>query len=192
MKQVQGLVEMASYWTFSDIFEEQGMDAAPFHDGFGLNTVVGVPKPAYRAFQILHEAGDNEVPVVSQLGDTTQCDSWAVRDDSNLWVFVYNWDLLGEPMQTRSVSVVIPGVARTGKPHVTLRTIDDKNGNARPVWESMGKPTYPTASQVQQMKTASEVVTQSITYTVNHDGIEVPLTVSPYGVAVITVPLNFM
>jgi len=61
VNRVQGLVEMASYWAFSDIFEEQGQDPRPFHDGFGLNTVVGVPKPAYRAFQMLHEIGQDKV-----------------------------------------------------------------------------------------------------------------------------------
>lgn len=35
-----------SYWTFSDIFDELVFDPIPFHDGYGLLTVQGVPKPA--------------------------------------------------------------------------------------------------------------------------------------------------
>jgi hypothetical protein len=31
------------------------MDPRPFHNGYGINTVIGVPKPAYRAFEILHQ-----------------------------------------------------------------------------------------------------------------------------------------
>ncbi|MDQ4075957.1 MAG: glycosyl hydrolase, partial [Chloroflexota bacterium] len=39
---VSGLVEGYSFWTFSDIFAEQGMRSAPFHGGFGLLTVQGI------------------------------------------------------------------------------------------------------------------------------------------------------
>ena len=39
------------------VFEEGGILPGPFHGGFGLMTVHGTPKPAYRAFQLLHGAG---------------------------------------------------------------------------------------------------------------------------------------
>ena len=38
--------------TFSDIFDELAFPSKPFHDGFGLLTLHGVPKPIYRAFQL--------------------------------------------------------------------------------------------------------------------------------------------
>lgn len=50
-------VDMFSWWTFTDIFEEQWMKSQPFHNGFGLQTIHGVAKPAWRAFQLLKEAG---------------------------------------------------------------------------------------------------------------------------------------
>jgi len=131
------------------------------------------------------------VPVVSKSGETVQCDSWAVRDDSHLWVFVYNWDMYGEPMITRHISIVISDVARTGKPNVSLRMIDDKNANARPVWESLGKPTYPTAKEIQSMLDASQIVYQPVQYTVDNTDITISLTVMPYGVAMLTVPLDY-
>lgn len=45
-----GVVDLMSYWTFSDIFEEAGWPTTniPFHNGFGLMNVFGVPKPGYR------------------------------------------------------------------------------------------------------------------------------------------------
>lgn len=56
-----------SYWTFSDIFEETGFNTVPFHDGYGLLSWQGIPKPAYRAFQLLHSLGKRtqalQVPV---------------------------------------------------------------------------------------------------------------------------------
>jgi xylan 1,4-beta-xylosidase len=64
-----------SYWTFSDQFEEAGIPDKPFHGGFGLLTMQGLPKPAYFAFRFLNELGDPEL----------ECDDanvWACRNDS--------------------------------------------------------------------------------------------------------------
>src|SRR5204862_464451 len=48
-----GLVECYAWWTFSDLFEEEFLSPVPFHGGFGLLTIHGIPKPAYRAFELL-------------------------------------------------------------------------------------------------------------------------------------------
>lgn len=58
-----GLVQNYSFWTFSDLFEEAGQFSAPFHGGFGLQTIHGIPKPTYRLFEMLHELGDERIPV---------------------------------------------------------------------------------------------------------------------------------
>ncbi len=53
-----GLTAMMSYWTFSDVFEEQGVIKTPFYGGFGLIAEGGVPKAAFNAFAMLHRLGD--------------------------------------------------------------------------------------------------------------------------------------
>lgn len=53
-----GLTSMMSYWTFSDVFEEQGVVRTPFYGGFGLIAERGIPKAAFRAFELLHQLGD--------------------------------------------------------------------------------------------------------------------------------------
>lgn len=58
-----------SYWTFSDQFEEAGLPNKPFHGGFGLLTMQGLPKPAYFAYRFLNKLGDTEL----------------VCDDPNVW-----------------------------------------------------------------------------------------------------------
>ena len=52
-----------SWWTISDVFEEGWLGGAPFYGGYGLLTVNGIAKPAYRAFEMLNTAGDQRVPV---------------------------------------------------------------------------------------------------------------------------------
>ena len=56
--EANGLVEGYSFWTFSDIFEENYFPSMPFHGGFGLLNLHGIPKPTYRAFELLHQLGD--------------------------------------------------------------------------------------------------------------------------------------
>lgn len=42
-----------SWWTFSDVFEESGFQSETWINTYGLQTKYGVPKPAYRAFEML-------------------------------------------------------------------------------------------------------------------------------------------
>jgi len=52
-----------SWWTFSDIFEEEGFPTVEFTNIYGLMTKSGIPKPGWRGFQLLAGAGDKRVPV---------------------------------------------------------------------------------------------------------------------------------
>ena len=51
-------MNLMSYWTFSDVFEEQGVIRAPFFGGFGLIAIDHLPKPAFNVFRLLHTLGD--------------------------------------------------------------------------------------------------------------------------------------
>jgi hypothetical protein len=52
-----------SWWTFTDVFEEGGLPTTEFQDIYGLMTYHGIPKPGWRAFQLLHShAGTHRVP----------------------------------------------------------------------------------------------------------------------------------
>eukprot|EP00039_Didymoeca_costata_P003397 m.67388 g.67388 ORF g.67388 m.67388 type:complete len:661 (+) comp11885_c0_seq2:62-2044(+) len=54
-----------SYWAISDVFEEDffPIHNESFHGAFGLVNLHGIPKPTYRAYQLLHETGDTQVVV---------------------------------------------------------------------------------------------------------------------------------
>jgi xylan 1,4-beta-xylosidase len=54
-------VDSMSYWTFTDIFEEGGPRATPFHGGFGLINYEDLKKPAFHAFKFLNELGPTEL-----------------------------------------------------------------------------------------------------------------------------------
>jgi len=50
-----------SYWTFTDIFEENGPPPRPFHGGFGLINFQGIRKPAFWAYKFLAMLGETEL-----------------------------------------------------------------------------------------------------------------------------------
>ncbi len=84
LRQLPAGVKAMSYWTFSDQFEEAGIPDKPFHGGFGLLTMQGLPKPAYFAYRFLNELGDTELA----------CDDsnvWACRNEKGA-VQVLLWD----------------------------------------------------------------------------------------------------
>jgi xylan 1,4-beta-xylosidase len=54
-------VEAMSYWTFTDVFEENGPPTKPFHGGFGLINYQGIRKPAFWAYQFLSRLGNTEL-----------------------------------------------------------------------------------------------------------------------------------
>ena len=60
---LSGVVDVLSWWTFSDVFEEGGFPGTEFSGVYGLMTYHGVPKPGWRGFQLLNRAGDHRVPV---------------------------------------------------------------------------------------------------------------------------------
>jgi xylan 1,4-beta-xylosidase len=76
--EADGLVQGYSYWTLSDIFEENYFPSVPFHGGFGLLNIHGVAKPTYRAYELLHALGTEMLPVD---GTHPTVDAWVVRGD---------------------------------------------------------------------------------------------------------------
>ena len=56
IRQCDGLTDMMRYWTFSDVFEEQGVVKQPFYGGYGLIAEDDLPKPAFNAFRLLHRS----------------------------------------------------------------------------------------------------------------------------------------
>jgi len=83
--EARGLVDGYSYWTCTDIFDENYMPATAFQGGFGLLTLQGVAKPSYRAFELLHRLGVEALPVK---GESKTVDVWAVTNRDAVTVLV--------------------------------------------------------------------------------------------------------
>ncbi len=84
LKKTGDAANSMSYWTFTDIFEENGPRTTPFHGGFGLINYEDINKPAFFAYQFLNRLGSQELK-------SSDAASWACKDDKGN-VQVLLWD----------------------------------------------------------------------------------------------------
>jgi xylan 1,4-beta-xylosidase len=146
IRECDGLVDMMSYWTFSDVFEEQGVIKTPFYGGFGLLAEGGVPKPAFNAMKILHLLGDKRV---ASDGDSTLITR---RADGATVVAVWNLGTLDKPGPERSFKLQLK--TGKGRARATIYRVDTTHGDPHAAYEQMGSPASPTAKQYQTLKQA--------------------------------------
>jgi xylan 1,4-beta-xylosidase len=150
--EVSGLVEAYSYWTFTDIFEENYFPSVPFHGGFGLLNLHGIPKPVYRAFELLHRLGDAHWPAE---GAHDTVDAWAVRRPGGLTVLLTNHALPRQPIAAQTVRVELADAPPPRS--VTLERIDDDHANVKGAWLRLGAPEYLGAADVERLEEASRL-----------------------------------
>ncbi len=117
--ETDAFVEGYSYWTFTDIFEENYFPSIPFHGGFGLLNLHGVPKPVYRAFQLLHGLGRDRLPVN---GAHETVDAWIVRKDASITVLLTNHAQPRHDIATQLVEVHLADAPRRLQPTSSAST----------------------------------------------------------------------
>jgi len=154
IRQCDGLVDMMSYWTFSDVFEEQGVVKQPFYGGFGLIAAGGIPKPAYDAFKVLHGLGDERIAVDSNSVLVTR------QRDGSLVVAVWNLIPPDQIGPTKTIRLQFEHLA--GKPRAYISLVDRDHGDVHPAYEKMGKPRYPTQEQLKALRQAAQLAPAEI------------------------------
>jgi xylan 1,4-beta-xylosidase len=181
-----GLVQGYSRWTFSDLFEEGGMPHTPFHGGFGMQTIHGVPKASYRAYQLMHKLGN--VRYTAQLADGT-VDGYAFRKDASnaVQILLVNHDGLAAPIREEAVELSLTGLSQVVAS--TIERVDETHGNAVRRWHELGDPDYPDAYLVHDLMAASAVRPEAINVEVSGGTAKLTVTLPPQSVALITLYL---
>ena len=149
IRECDGMAATMSYWTFSDVFEEQGVVKTPFYGGFGLIAAGGIPKASFNAFRMLHELGDRRLPVRSESALATR------REDGSLAIAVWNYSDPDETGAAREIVLKLDGV-RDGAA-ARIERLDAEHGSALGVWKSMGSPAYPTREQLVRLGEAGKL-----------------------------------
>ena len=77
-----GLVDSLSYWVFTDVFEENRNTDSVYHGCFGMINYQQIVKPAFHAYRLLNQLGD-------ELLEKTDC-AMVTRDVKEEMVVIGN------------------------------------------------------------------------------------------------------
>jgi xylan 1,4-beta-xylosidase len=150
IRQCDGLVDMMSFWTFSDVFEEDGPKHEPFDGSFGLVALGGIKKPSYAAFALLHMLGSERIV------EESDPDNILVTRERDGSLVIAAWNLVDPDKKgsARQVEFEIHGVPPNSR--IRLRRADAGHGNTLAAYQKMGSPQYPTQAQVGELNRVAE------------------------------------
>jgi xylan 1,4-beta-xylosidase len=149
-----------SYWTFTDIFEEAGPRATPFHGGFGMFNYQGIAKPSYYAYEFLNRLGSQELV-------SNDAESWVCKNEQGgvqtlFWDFTnthpgpsvinqvfYKRDL--PPGKTTRTTLRLTGL-KQGRYTATLYKTGYRVNDAYATYCDLGSPAQLTRAQVAAIK----------------------------------------
>ncbi|HEY6293177.1 MAG TPA: glycosyl hydrolase [Terriglobia bacterium] len=174
-----GLVDILSYWSFSDVFEEQGVVKRPFYGGFGLIAAGNIPKASFNAFKLLHELGDRRLPVSSERALATE------RADGALAIAVWNYAPPEEEGSPRQITLSFQGLPR--QHHARVRWVDAERGSALTAWRAMDEPSFPSREQQRELREAAEFPPAKTLPMTRGDSSSVTLTLAPHSLALVEV-----
>ncbi len=142
LAQLGDYAQLFSYWTFGDVFEEQGIPRTPFHGGFGLTAANCIPKPTFWTFVFFsHLKGDlvfrDEHLLCLRQGETV------------MGVF---WNICQEKAKSFSAPVKVPAQSRMC---LLIESVNTKYGNPLKVWQDMGMPDTLNAEQTEWLRQAA-------------------------------------
>ena len=148
--------EAYSYWTFGDVFEEQGVQNSLFHGGFGMVAAGNIPKPTFWTFYFFKQLklfGENCV--------YRDDNAVIVKGDKGYAGILWNID---EEDQVKEISFDL-------KKEYTLitKTVDETSCNPLKLWHDLGEPAYPTKEETELIKSAAWPLVESSVVKVSAD-----------------------
>jgi xylan 1,4-beta-xylosidase len=172
IRECDGLTSMMSYWAFSDVFDEQGVVEKPFYGGYGIVAERGIPKAAFRVFELLHQLGDQRLKSDSVDALVTK------RADGAIVVALWNY---AEPEERVEPKVFNLKLINSSAKEYRVQMVDPAHGSALAAWNKMGKPATPTRDQIVQLIQASKLAPPS-----GHP-ISEPIRVEAQGLALVVI-----
>ena len=171
IRQCAGSVDMMSYWTFSDVFEELGIASTPFYGGYGLLAEGGIPKPAFNAFALMHRLGDTRLKSDSDSVLITR------RKDGTLVIALWNYvERTTDAFKlgtSKKFQLTLNGVPKDATTYISR--LDATHGNVLTEFDAMGRPSWPTQKEFAQLREAGKLSPAEVVRLRNsHLTVEIP------------------
>ena len=148
IQQCDGLVDIMSYWTFSDVFEEQGVVKSPFYGGYGLLAEDSIPKPAFEAFRLLHKLGTERLMLNFDSVLATR------REDGAIVIAAWNYRPPDSIGRTKKLILHFKNIKAR---QATVWRVDSDHGDFHAAYKKMHEPRYPTQAQIHELRDAAEL-----------------------------------
>lgn len=171
-----GLVNMLSYWDFSDVFEEQGVVKKPFYGGYGLVATGNIPKASYNDFALLHRLGTRRLTEQRGPFIVTQ------RSDGTIAIALWNYAPPGNGGNPRTYNLSFRGLR--GAHRALIWIVDGNHGSPLATWEAMGKPGFPSRGQEAILRRAARLPQPTIQM-IPVDNQVLTLRLAPHALALI-------
>jgi xylan 1,4-beta-xylosidase len=163
VKRATPYVNSMSYWTFTDIFEENGPRFTPFHGGFGMINLEGIKKPSFYAFKFLSRLEGEDV-------ESDDGQSWVTKSkDGSIVALVWDYSPVVPPTGKTDQVFYKQELPPTDKGQLTVDIAHVRNGryklavyqtgfkqnDAFTAYLEMGSPKQLTRTQVESLKRVS-------------------------------------
>ncbi len=165
--------ESYSYWTFGDVFEEQGVPFTPFHGGFGLVANGCIPKPTFWVFRFYKDLigecvlKEEEMTVVWGKDGIYRGIAWNA----------------GRKRTGRELEIAAAFPAECGKEYVLItKTVDEETCNPLRMWHDLGEPSSLDERSKKLILSCSSPFVQSRGIRADGEEIQITLMVREYGV----------
>jgi xylan 1,4-beta-xylosidase len=143
----------------------------------------GIPKPTYRAFELMHRLGTEVLEVD---GSHTTVDAWVVRKSNELTILLTNHALPRHPIKSEWVNIRLNDAPQFERVTAYLERIDVDHANPKAAWREMGEPKYVSNRQLEQLQAASQLKKEPVTLKLADHSIELGINLSAHSVAAVS------
>ncbi|MBU3186287.1 GH39 family glycosyl hydrolase [Clostridium estertheticum] len=159
-----------SYWTFSDVFEEDDVPMSGFHGGFGMIALNSIKKPTFYAFEFFSKAGKELIYRDEHLIVT--------KNDDKYVIIGWNWHDMRDHKQAPDENYVL-SLPSIGKQVLLVKKdVGGAQGNPMQTWSNMGKPRSLDKKQLKILQAASQPLQSDAKLLEQNGTYEVELTIS--------------
>lgn len=154
LAEIGDYVTSYSYWTFGDVFEENGVPFTPFHGGFGMLANGGIEKPTFWTFKFFKELTKDFEKCVYKAKDFV-----IVKTKKGTYKGVA-WNLTSETKkECLDFEIELP--LEKGRYCVYTKSVCEDCCNPLKVWHDMGEPANPSLVQIEMIKDSAKPFVQT-------------------------------
>ncbi|RHP36342.1 hypothetical protein DWZ56_01450 [Lachnotalea sp. AF33-28] len=185
---IEKSVTGSMFFFLTDLYTDKGMFPEEFCGCYGLLTKSGIPKPAFYAFKMLRQAGDDRYVLKNEDGTDMILNDIGIaafKKDKDVQVVVTRQKVKDSDALAENVEIAVEFEKVPSR--VTIQRIDDTHCNPLALWEKMGSPQFPNAAEVKDIRKKTAMVEEALSFVYEDGQVQVAAGLKVNDVAMITI-----